>query len=143
MSYVLMLGVGCRLFRWICVGIGVVAVIVVTGRAGKSRCSVVYFWSWSILLFVFYDFRTFSGRSLMSTSTSSTFKWQMPIRTFSGVVSLGTKSAFSCQMAVRGFVSDSLASQTLYNSFLVTECFNGNFEVENSSNVLQFVCSMF
>ena len=34
-SFALMLGVGCRLFRWICGGVDVV-----TGRAGKSRCSV-------------------------------------------------------------------------------------------------------
>ena len=32
-SFALLLGVGCRLFGWICGGVGVVAVIVVTGRA--------------------------------------------------------------------------------------------------------------
>ena len=41
-SFALLLGVGCRLFRWICDGVGVVAVIVVTGRTGMSRCSVKF-----------------------------------------------------------------------------------------------------
>ena len=34
-SFALMLGVECRLFRWFCGGVGVV-----NGRAGKSCCSV-------------------------------------------------------------------------------------------------------
>ena len=77
----------------------------------------------------------------MSTSTASSFKWQMPIRTFPGIVT--QRLHFRDKWQKGALCPKPWHLKTLDNCFLVPKCFDGDVEVVDSCNVLKYFCSVF
>ena len=60
-----------------------------------------------------FPFRAIGERGKMFSSATSKLGSGFPVRTFPGLVKLGTKPAFSLKFAEGGFVSESLAAKAL------------------------------
>ena len=81
----------------------------------------------------FFPFRAIGGRGIMFSSATGTLRSGFPVRTFPGIMKLGTKPAFSLKSAEGGFVSKVLAAMALCHSLSFLQVFDFYAEVKKSS----------